>query len=108
MKSLYFCFVPSILLCSVGTLAQTPSAMPDQATSPPAAMSKMGDMPMSSDSDKNFAMMMKMHHQKGLEMAKKELAEGKSPQMKAMAQKIIDAQTKEVAEFAKWLATHGG
>ena len=63
-------------------------------------------MPMTGDSDKDFAMMMKMHHQKALEMAKKELADGKSPQMKAMAQKIVDSQTKEIAEFDKWLAAH--
>jgi uncharacterized protein (DUF305 family) len=63
-------------------------------------------MTMTSYSDKDFAMMMKMHHQKGLEMAKKELAEGKSRQMKAMAQKIVDSQIQEFAEFDKWLAAH--
>ena len=61
-------------------------------------------MPMTGDTDKDFAMMMKMHHQKGLEMAKTDVAEGNSRQMKAMAQKIVDSQTKEIAEFDKWLA----
>ena len=45
-----------------------------------------------------------MHHQKALEMAKMELASGKSPTMKAMAKKIITAQKKEIAQFDQWLA----
>ena len=94
-------FIPAFVLCSVGALAQTPAPMPDHASS--SAMSSTA-MPMTGDSDKDFAMMMKMHHQKGLEMAKKEVAEDKSPQMKAMAQKIVDARTKEIAEVDKWLA----
>lgn len=49
-------------------------------------------------------MMMKMHHQQALDMAKMELAHGKSPEMKAMAKKIMIAQKKEIAQFDKWLA----
>lgn len=105
MKLLPSCFVPVLLLCAVGSFAQSSAAMPDHAGSQPA-MSNMANMPMTGDSDKDFAMMMKMHHQKALDMAKKELAEGKSSQMKAMAQKIVDSQTKEIAEFDKWLAAH--
>ncbi len=37
-------------------------------------------------------------------MAKKELAERKSPQMTAMAPKIVNSQIQEFAEFDKWLA----
>ncbi len=96
-----FRIIPVLLLCGVGALAQTPTAAADAAGKP-----AMNNMAMTGDSDKDFAMMMKRHHQKGLEMAKKELANGKSPQMKAMAQKIIDAQTKEIADFDQWLAAH--
>ena len=67
-------------------------------------MNEMHNMQMTGDVDKDFAMMMKMHHQKGLEMAKMELANGKSPTMKAMAKKIITAQKKEIAQFDQWLA----
>ena len=69
-------------------------------------MEDMKTMKMSGDVDKDFAMMMKMHHQQGIEMAKIEQAEGKSPEMKEMAQKIISAQTKEIAELDKWLSKH--
>jgi uncharacterized protein (DUF305 family) len=50
--------------------------------------------------------MMKVHHQQALDMAKIELAKGKSPEMKVMARKIIVAHQKEIAEFDKWLGSH--
>jgi len=69
-----------------------------------SGMDGMRQMPMSGDSDKDFAMMMKMHHQQALDMAQVELEHGKSAEMKAMARKIIAAQKKEIAQFDKWLA----
>lgn len=69
-------------------------------------MDGMKSMPMTGDTDKDFASMMKMHHQQALEMAKVELANGKSAEMKAMARKIIASQQKEIAQFDKWLASH--
>ena len=67
-------------------------------------MDGMQKMPMSGETDKDFAMMMKLHHQQALNMAEMELANGKSPEMKAMARNIIVAQKKEIAQFDKWLA----
>ena len=67
-------------------------------------MDGMQKMQMSGDHDKDFAMMMKMHHQQGVNMAKAELEHGKSPAMKEMARKIIAAQNKEIAQFDQWLA----
>jgi uncharacterized protein (DUF305 family) len=67
-------------------------------------MDGMSKMSMSTDPDKNFAMMMKMHHQKAIKMAQKELANGKSAEIKAMAKKIIAAQKHEIADFDQWLA----
>ena len=67
-------------------------------------MDSMQKMPMSGDTDKDFAMMMKIHHQQAVDMAKMELVHGKSPAMKAMAKQIIAAQKKEIAQFDQWLA----
>ena len=67
-------------------------------------MDGMQKMPMSGDTDKDFAMMMKMHHQQGVEMAQMQLAHGKSPAMKSMAKQIIAAQNKEIAQFDKCLS----
>ncbi|RQP21976.1 DUF305 domain-containing protein [Albitalea terrae] len=69
-------------------------------------MGKMNDMKPSGDTDKDFAMMMKMHHEQALEMAQAELDHGKSAEMKAMAKKIIAAQKKEIAEFDGWMKKH--
>ena len=67
-------------------------------------MDSMQKMTMSGDADKDFAMMMKMHHQQGVEMAQMEVAHGKSAAMKSIAKQIIAAQSKEIAKFDRWLA----
>ena len=69
-------------------------------------MERMHKMKMTGDTDKDFAMMMKIHHQGAIDMAHMELAHGKSPAMKAMAKQIIAAQKKEIAQLDRWLATH--
>jgi uncharacterized protein (DUF305 family) len=118
------CLVPltALWLASGPTQAQTSPAMAPSASMPMGQMQKgtagphdmkasmmmgmdsMQKMPMSGDTDKDFAMMMRMHHQLALNMAEMELANGKSPEMKAMAKRIIVAQKKEIAQFDKWLA----
>ena len=76
----------------------------DMKASMMMGMDGMQKMMMSGDTDKDFAMMMKMHHQQALNMAEMELAHGKSADMKAMAKQIIVAQKKEIAQFDQWLA----
>ena len=68
---------------------------------------KMMSMQMSGNPDIDFAMMMREHHKGALEMAQMELKNGKDPQMRKIAQKIIAAQKKEIAEFDKFLAKKG-
>ncbi len=63
----------------------------------------MQHMQLTGDTDRDFAVRMKLHHQQGLAMAQMQLEEGKSPQMKSMAKKIIATQKKEIAQFDKWL-----
>jgi len=67
-------------------------------------MDDMQKMTMTGDVDKDFAMMMKIHHQQAVNMAEMQLAKGKSPEMKTMSRQIIAAQNKEIAQFDKWLA----
>jgi uncharacterized protein (DUF305 family) len=71
-----------------------------------AGMQKMQSMQPSGDIDKDFAMMMRMHHQQAVDMARAEAEHGKSPELKALAQKIINDQQNEIAQLEKWLATH--
>ncbi|MBC7918157.1 MAG: DUF305 domain-containing protein [Rhodoferax sp.] len=75
----------------------------DMKQSMKAGMDGMQKMQSSGDTDKDFAMMMKMHHQQALDMAEMQLAHGKSTELKAMAKKIISGQKKEMAQFDRWL-----
>ena len=112
----------AFLLASAAVQAQTAPAMAPSASKPMGQMHKgaagphdmkasmmmgmdgMQKMQMTGDTDKDFAMMMKMHHQQALNMAEMQLANGKSPEMKAMAKQIIVSQKKEIAQFDKWMA----
>lgn len=67
-------------------------------------MKGMESMKMSGDTDRDFAMMMKKHHQGAIDMAQIELKSGKDPKMKEMAKRMIEAQQKEIKEFDRWLA----
>ena len=116
------CLVPLMALWVAAAQAQTAPATAPSASMPMGQMHKgaagpndmkasmmmgmesMQQMPSSGDTDKDFAMMMKLHHQQALNMAEMELANGKSAEMKAMAKQIIAAQKKEIAQFDKWLA----
>jgi uncharacterized protein (DUF305 family) len=64
-------------------------------------MHQMQSMSPTGDADYDFAMMMKHHHQGAIDMAKSEIAGGTDDQLKQMAQKMIDQQQKENAEFDK-------
>lgn len=63
----------------------------------------MESMKMTGDTDRDFATMMKMHHQGAIDMAQMELQNGKDAKMRAMAKRIIKAQQKEIKEFDQWL-----
>lgn len=102
----------AMLLTAWSVSAQDEKSVPPKAPADHSQMSDMHDMKgmhgmkMSGDQDYDFAAMMRKHHEMALQMARKELREGDEPQMKEMAQKIIDAQTKEIAELDAWMAAH--
>ena len=59
---------------------------------------------MAPDIDVAFVCSMIPHHQGAIDMARAELAHGDSQWAKDMAQKVIDAQEKEIADMLNWLA----
>jgi uncharacterized protein (DUF305 family) len=61
---------------------------------------------MAADPDVAFVCGMIPHHQGAIDMAKVVLQYGKDPWVRELAQKIIDAQTGEIADMNKWLADH--
>ncbi|WP_232539919.1 DUF305 domain-containing protein [Azohydromonas aeria] len=66
-------------------------------------MESMRQMKPTGDADRDFAAMMKMHHQQAVEMSQAYLQQAKSPELRQMAQKIIRDQQKEIAQLDKWL-----
>ena len=68
------------------------------------SMKGMESIPMSGDTDREFAEMMKIHHQGAIDMARIELKDGKDAKLRVMAKQIIAAQQKEIKEFDQWLA----
>ena len=58
--------------------------------------------------DEAFLQMMLPHHVGAVEMAKAELAKGQDPELKALAQQIIDAQRREIREMRQHLGTKDG
>ena len=53
--------------------------------------------------DRAFLEMMLPHHSSAVAMAKTELARGEDPELKALAQKIIDAQEREIRAMRQQL-----
>ena len=68
---------------------------------------KMSSMQMTGNTDVDFAMMMRMHHQGAIDMAQAELRDGKSPEMRKLSNSIIAAQKKEIAQLERFLAKNG-
>lgn len=75
----------------------------DMKKSMMTGMDSMNKMAMTGDADKDFALMMKIHHQQAVDMSEMQLKHGKSPAIKTMARNIIVAQKKEIAMFDQWL-----
>lgn len=72
-----------------------------------AAMTKMEPAMMegikAKDPDVAFICGMIAHHQGAIDMAEIELQYGNNKDAKQKAQKVIDAQKKEIKDFTKWL-----
>jgi uncharacterized protein (DUF305 family) len=67
------------------------------------AMMKDMDVAYTGNPDVDFRTHMIPHHKGAVAMAKVALMHAKDPATKAMAQKIIDDQEKEVGEMEAWL-----
>lgn len=70
-------------------------------------MQKRMAMPSSGDPDVDFARMMIPHHQGAIDMAKSELANGKDPELRKLAEEVVTAQEKEIEFLEGWLKRNG-
>jgi len=60
------------------------------------------DMKMTGDADKDFVIMMILHHQGAIEMAGVEINNGTDQEIKMMAQEILKKQKAEVDQMKEW------
>lgn len=93
-----------------GSMAKTSSKAAADAPSTKAfekagmAMHMAMKQTYTGDADRDFLTGMIPHHQGAIDMAKIVLTYGKDPQVKALAQGIVAAQEKEIAEMKAMLA----
>lgn len=90
-----------------------PMMPPGGATPATTAMMAANDVMMAGmhvqltgNPDRDFALMMIPHHLGAIAMAEVELEYGTDPELRAMAQEIIDAQEAEIATLQAWLDAH--
>jgi uncharacterized protein (DUF305 family) len=62
------------------------------------------DIPYTGNTDRDFAAAMIPHHEAAIAMAETQLRHGTSPEMRRMAETIIQAQGREIAELRAFLA----
>jgi uncharacterized protein (DUF305 family) len=90
------------------TVSAGPAVSPSTKAFKAADDKMMRDMnrPMTGDADQDFVAGMLPHHQGAVDMAKVELQYGKDPEMRRLAQGIIAAQDKEIAQMQAWQKKH--
>lgn len=117
-------FMAGLACCCVAAVLSLPASAqaPDAPTMPMTSMnapadhsfaqgmmrmnSDMGRAAMTGDADHDFVAMMIPHHQGAIAMAQTELQYGKDPELRDMANAIIDAQDKEIAQMKAWQGVH--
>lgn len=73
-----------------------------QAPRPNTSAQMQSEMSRSNEVDKSFIEMMVPHHQSANQMAEIALKRAKNPEVRRLAQSIIDDQTKEIKQMQTW------
>jgi uncharacterized protein (DUF305 family) len=62
----------------------------------------MAAQPETGNTDQDFVAMMIPHHQGAIDMARAELATGKDPDLRKLAEDIVKAQEREIQQMRDW------
>lgn len=64
--------------------------------------------PAGTNPDLNFNLLMTVHHQSAVDMARAELAHGQDARLREMARQMLEAQQKEIKQMQDWHAQNTG
>ncbi|WP_139921179.1 DUF305 domain-containing protein [Hymenobacter sp. DG01] len=104
------------LEASVNRLASAPANYKPEDPADPFARKMnasmtdmMQNMPQAgTNPDLNFNLLMTVHHQSAVDMARAELAHGQDARLKEMARQMLEAQQKEIKQMQDWHAQNTG
>ena len=96
--------------CQQGSERSDPAGNASSASNQSDAMGGMAhnQVAITGDVDRYFATMMIDHHKGAITMARNQLANGKSPEIRALAERVIVEQQKEIGEMEAFLAAPAG
>ncbi len=104
--------ISALAVCSIALLfapyaiAETRNDADKEFESEMMKMHRNMQMQTTGHTDKDFVTMMIPHHQGAVDMAKTELKYGSDPELRHLAETIVDSQEKEIAFMQNWLKQH--